>query len=372
MDIWRVSPEGGSPERLTRHNTDVAYPTPIDSSTLLYVAHDEDGSGPWLWALDVERKLTRRVSFGVEKYTSVSATPDGNHLVATVSNPNASLWSAPILPDRVAEETDVKPFVVRTAQSSAPRFGAGSLFYLSSLGAGDGVWRFDNGQSVEIWKGTDGSVLAPPDVSRDGRNVAIVLRRDGKLRLHVLSAEGGVLRALADSIDVRGAASWSPDGKWIVVRGNEEGSSGLFKVPTDGGKPIRLTTGVALNPVWSPEGNNIIAYAGKNVSAYAPLLAIRPDGTPVRLPPIQLRRDGERIRFTPDGKAMIYMQGELRAQNFWRLDLTTMTARPLTQLKQRDTMRTFDVTPDGKQIVFDRLRDNSDIVLIDRQRSASR
>jgi hypothetical protein len=25
----------------------------------------------------------------------------------------------------------------------------------------------------------------------------------------------------------------------------------------------------------------------------------------------------------------------------------------------------FDVTPDGKQIVFDRLRDNSDIVLID-------
>jgi hypothetical protein len=29
-------------------------------------------------------------------------------------------------------------------------------------------------------------------------------------------------------------------------------------------------------------------------------------------------------------------------------------------------MGTFDITPDGKQIVFDRLRDNSDIVLIDR------
>jgi hypothetical protein len=26
-------------------------------------------------------------------------------------------------------------------------------------------------------------------------------------------------------------------------------------------------------------------------------------------------------------------------------------------------MRTFDITPDGKQIVFDRLRENSDIVL---------
>ena len=28
-------------------------------------------------------------------------------------------------------------------------------------------------------------------------------------------------------------------------------------------------------------------------------------------------------------------------------------------------MRTFDITPDGNRIVFDRLRENSDIVLID-------
>lgn len=66
------------------------------------------------------------------------------------------------------------------------------------------------------------------------------------------------------------------------------------------------------------------------------------------------------------------MQGELRAQNFWRLDLTTMSTRQLTQLTYRDTMRTFDVTRDGKRIVFDRLRDNSDIVLIDRQTPAPR
>jgi hypothetical protein len=30
-----------------------------------------------------------------------------------------------------------------------------------------------------------------------------------------------------------------------------------------------------------------------------------------------------------------------------------------------EAMRTFDITPDGKQIVFDRERENSDIVLID-------
>src|SRR4029450_3556734 len=154
----------------------------------------------------------------------------------------------------------------------------------SSLGAGDGVWRFDNGQSTEIWKGVDGSVLAPPEASSDGQDVALVLRRGGGLRLDVLSAEGGEIRALTDSIDVRGGASWSPDGKWIVVRGVEEGRPGLFKVPVDGGKPIRLTTGVASHPVWSPDGN-LIVYAGPNVSAYEPLLAIRPDGATVQMPP---------------------------------------------------------------------------------------
>ena len=59
------------------------------------------------------------------------------------------------------------------------------------------------------------------------------------------------------------------------------------------------------------------------------------------------------------------MQGVVRAQDFWLLDLSSMKTRQLTRLQQRDSMRTFDVTPDGKRIVFDRLRDNSDIVLID-------
>ncbi len=59
------------------------------------------------------------------------------------------------------------------------------------------------------------------------------------------------------------------------------------------------------------------------------------------------------------------MQGIVPRQDLWMLDLTSRKTRQLTRFNSPATMQTFDVTPDGKQIVFDRLRDNSDIVLID-------
>jgi hypothetical protein len=44
--------------------------------------------------------------------------------------------------------------------------------------------------------------------------------------------------------------------------------------------------------------------------------------------------------------------------------VATKKSRQLVNSDGRLT-RAFDITPDGKQIVFDRLRENSDIVLID-------
>jgi len=362
MDLWRIAATGGAPERLTQHRSDVGYPAPIDNRTILYVARDQDGSGPWLWALDVERKLTRRVSFGLEKYTSVAANTDGRRLVATVANPSASLWSVSIL-DRPAEEHDVKPFPLPSVNAMAPRFGAASLFYLSSRGAGDGLWRYQDGQALEIWKGADGPLLEPPAVSPDGRRVTIVLRQSGKLRLHVVSADGAEIQPIADTLDVEGAACWSPDGKWIVTGGNDAVGAGLFKIPVEGGAPLRLVTGRALDPVWSPDGS-LIVYAGPEVGGDKPLLAVNPDGTKVELPAIRVSAWGERVRFLPHGKALVYMQRE-PTQDFGLLDLVTKKTRQLTHLHNSAAMRTFDVTPDGRSIVFDRLRENSDIVLID-------
>jgi Tol biopolymer transport system component len=363
MNIWRIAPSGGSMEQMTRLGTDIRYPIPIDAHTILFVAPDRDGSGPWLWTLDVENKTFKRASFGLERYTSISGSADARRLVVTISNPTANLWSVPIL-DRVAEEADVTRFELPNVRALAPRFAQKSLFYLSSTGGGDGLWRYEDGQAAEIWKGADGPLLEAPAPSPDATRAVIVLRRAGKRQLHVVSADGAEVQRIAEEVDADGAAAWSPDGRSIVTGGADANGKGLFKVPVAGGAAVRIVKGLAINPVWSLDGNTIV-YAGPNVGPDAPLRAVTPDGDTIDLPTIQIPFAGERVRFLPDGTGVVYMQGVYR-QDFWLLDLRTKKTRQLTRLSNTGALRTFDVTPDGKRIVFDRSRENSDIVLIDR------
>jgi Tol biopolymer transport system component/tRNA A-37 threonylcarbamoyl transferase component Bud32 len=365
MDIWRIRPSGGTPERLTNQNSDIRYLARLDDRTILYVSPDQNGAGPWLWALDTERKVSRRISSGLEVYTSVDASADGRRLAVTVSNPTANLWSFPIL-DRRVEEKDVKPYSLPSVRAYAPRFGGASLFYLSSRGGGDGLWRYDGRQATEIWRGADGALFEPPAVSLDGRRVAIILRKQGRRTLNALSADGGDVRPLAPAIDVTSAPSWSPDGKWIVAGGGVAGKGpGLFKIPLEGGDPQRLADGTATNPVWSPDGS-VIVYTGPVVSLTGPLLIVRPDGTPVDTPAIRLRVGSEHYRFVPGRRELVYVPTTSQgvSENFWLLDLATKKTRQLANFDSHAT-RTFDITPDGKQLVFDRLRENSVIVLVD-------
>jgi Tol biopolymer transport system component len=364
MDLWRVRPTGGDPERLTRHNNDVRFPAPIDNRTVLYVTKAEDGSGPYLYAVDVERRQSHRVSFGLEQYTSVNASADGRRVVASVSNPSASLFTVPILNDRVAEESDVKPFPVPNVRALVPRFGPEAVFYLSSLGGGDGLWRFAKGEAAEIWKGADGPLLEPPAVSTDGHQVAFNLRRRGRITLHVMNVEGGGIRPLTESLDVRDVGSWSADGQWIAIGGNDGKGAGLFKVPVAGGAPVRLTDKPGFKPVWSPDGR-LIVYSGPVVGREQTVFGVSANGGAMPLPDIKVRFEGERYRFLPSGKGLVYMQGLQRQQDFWLLDLATQKSHLLTRLHNTAAMRTFDVSPDGKQIVFDRITENSDVVLID-------
>jgi Tol biopolymer transport system component len=161
---------------------------------------------------------------------------------------------------------------------------------------------------MEIWKGSAGPLFEPAAVSPDGQKAAVVVRRGVKQRLRVLAADGSDLGLLAEAIDVRGSGAWSPDGKWVVIGGNDGNGDGLFKIPADGATPERLVTGFASNPVSSPDGM-LIVYSGPQLAGVAPIRAVRPDGNTVDLPAMQVAPGGERFRFLPNGSGLVFMPG---------------------------------------------------------------
>ena len=362
MDVWRIRPSGGEPERMTRLGTAASFLTALDATTWLFVARSANRAGPWLWAFGETAGIPRRVSSGLEQYTSVSASRDGRRIVATWSNTTIGLWRAP-LRDGQVDETEVRQYDLPTAQASTPRFGRDSLFYLSTGTVGAGLFRHQAGASpIQIWNGADGALSEAPAISPDGQQLALVLRQNGAQQLTVMAADGTGRRRVAHAIEVRGAPDWSPDGSFLLVGGTDTQGAALFKVPLDGAAPQRIVEGDAVNPVVSADGG-VVVFGSTIIRGVAPLRAVRLDGTEVPLPPLRARPGS--YRFTRTGRTLIYLPTPT-SPDFWSLDFATGTTRQLTRFADLGRLRMFDISADGKWILFDRSTEQSDVVLITR------
>jgi hypothetical protein len=107
-------------------------------------------------------------------------------------------------------------------------------------------------------------------------------------------------------------------------------------------------------------------YGEHHGGAFLKLRGVTPDGHPWPIPEMRVLYGGDRYRFLPNGKQLVVMLGKsFWSEEFWTFDLDSGRLRQLTNLQKRFWVKSFDVSPDGKQVLFDRYSDKSDIVLID-------
>jgi Tol biopolymer transport system component len=238
------------------------------------------------------------------------------------------------------------------------------MLYLSSKGGVDGIWKVADGAAVELWNGSFGRVLEGPAISPDGSRIAFTAQKGGRNKLYFMSANGGAAKELADTLSIRGAPAWAPSGEWITVAADAGKGPGLFNVPLDGSTPVELVHGPSANPVWAPDGR-LVVYSGAEVGTHFPLKAVTAEGNPHPLPEILLSRGATRFSFLPGRPVLIVLKGEIWHKNFWSLDLTTGTERQLTNFNRDYLVSDFDVSPDGREIVFGRLKENSNVILIE-------
>ncbi|ABC82669.1 PD40 domain-containing protein [Anaeromyxobacter dehalogenans] len=365
LDLWRIRADGSSaPERLTHHDGVVSHPVFVDARMLLYLATDADGSGPWLHALDVEDGVARRVGTGAERYTSLAASADGRRLVLTQASPKRTLWRVALGPDR-ADLAGARPIPLTTGTGGSPRLGPGYLVYVSAKGAGDGLWKLQDGASTELWSQPGARIAGAPAVRRDGRRIAFWTREGGRTRLRVVDADGTGGRVVTDALQLSGAPAWMPDGASLAVGAIVNGAPRLFRVPLEGGAPAPLVAEPSADPAWSPAGD-LFAFTGADVGTTFPLKAVNADGSAHRMPPLTLTRGERHVAFLPGGRSIAVLRGEIRRKHLAAVDLASGASRPLIVLPPDFDVRDFDVSPDGRELVLEQVQERSDLVLVER------
>jgi Tol biopolymer transport system component len=366
LDIWRIRPTGGAPERITSHDSRVTHPVFIDARTLLYLAREADGSGPWIYAIDVDRRHPHRVGFGLERYASLAASADGRRLVATVTTQQNALWRLPLAGTPVDTSTALR-LSLSTGSGSSPRLGSGYLLYVSSKGGSDTIWKLQGEAAAEIWSATDQRIVGAPAISRDASRIAFSTRRNRVASLYVANANGTDVRIVTQALELQGTPAWAPDGESISVAAIVDGTSRLLSVPLDGRAPSLLVKEHASEPVWAPDGRFLL-YSGPDVGTTFAVKAVTADGRAHPLPPLTFSRGERHLAFLPGGREVVVLRGELGHKDLWVIDLASGAERQLTHFNREFNVRDFDISPDGREAVLEEVHEASDIALIERPR----
>jgi Tol biopolymer transport system component len=194
-------------------------------------------------------------------------------------------------------------------------------------------------------------------VSPDGRSVLFAghyVKVPGEKGLFTIPIEGGKPVRLPGSLPVDADPCWSPDGRNIAYVRFEEGwgddpsTFNVFVLPSEGGEPRAITTAednVHMGAVrWSPDGE-LIAFLGRDKT----LRVVPVNGGPSRLLAADLDSGlwHQGISWSPDGQALAYATGS----TLWRIPRDGGEPKKIeTGLNAR--IGRVDWSPDGESIAF--------------------
>jgi Tol biopolymer transport system component len=364
LDIWRIKPTGGTLERITSQNGRVSHPVFLNRDTLMYLGSDSDGSGPWLYSIDVDHRIPHRLTFGPDRYTSLAATADGKRLVVTRASPKRTLWRM-----QIGDRSDALLPPVRIALTPAstfsPRLGPDYLIFVSSAGSSESIWKRANGTDTELWRGDGAQVIGSPSISPDGRQIAFSIRRRLQTLLYVMQSEGTSARVVTDSLELRGSPAWTPDGRAVTSAANDRGVPHLFQIPIDGGPPTVLLRDDSIDPAWQPSGRFLV-YSGPDIGTAFSVKAMNPDGSAHSLAGFTtLTRGARHLKFLSGAGGLAFLRGEIEHKDLWLMDPETGAERQLTNLPADFNIRDFDISPDGREVILERVQERSDIMLLD-------
>jgi len=316
--VWLLGVDGSS-RAITNDLSDYGYTDLNDDSSAIVTVQTQTLSNIWVGTKgDVSRQT--QITSGLGRYFDLSWAPDNKIVYASDAS------------------------------------GSADIFEVAANG----------GEVRQLTSGMNRNYA--PTVSPDNRFIAFHSNRSGIFQIWRMDRDGSNPVQLTTGNSESNWPRFSGDGRWVFYEHFESGVSGtLWKVPVEGGTPIKVAEGFSIRPVVSPDGKWLGFWRndGKPESHWQLTQMSLETGKVVSThevaPTVHVQWDTQ-LRWTPDSKSLVYIDTRGGIENLWTQSIDGGPPKQLTNFNENKIFA-FDWSHDGS-LVTSRGVLTSDVVLI--------
>jgi serine/threonine protein kinase len=341
-----------------------SYAWLADGSGLLATVYDRE-QPPQVWFVPAGNTEGVKVTSEVSAYHGVRPTADSHSFTAVRDVTDANIYLHNLEDGKQRALTSgfgnwvggngVKWLNENEVLFSSQENGTGTFYAVDVHG---GTPRRLN-RNLPMW-----NLVVSPDRSR----IAFVSDKTDANEIWIADANGANPRQLTHHGNARWP-SFTPDNKSIVYQRYGE-LQHTFRVPIDGGEPVRVSERPTNRPSVSPDGKWILCRLRSPSSGTTP-------GTPLwRTAIVPLDGKGApryfamptsggppAMQWHPRGGSFLLVDYVGGVANIWQQDLDGSAPRQITKFESGEIF-SFDLAPDGKRMVITRAWSTRDAVLI--------
>jgi Tol biopolymer transport system component/DNA-binding winged helix-turn-helix (wHTH) protein len=246
---------------------------------------------------------------------SLGVTKDGA-ILAVTGNRSTQIWTM----DADGDQTTAFQISKGVADGRAGLcpLPDGRIGYITRTGEDLNILVSNSDGSNPKQLATGSPIVEELRVDPNGRSFVFSSIVDGKSHLFRIDPDGGDLRQLTFGEGSEVDSTISPDGKNVVF-GSYLGKvdpprAALFRIPSEGGEPVQVSSTECATPSYSPDGSMISCIAAKSEA----VIVSASDGSEIKrfqLPSNATTNFG--TGWAPDGTGLALIINEKEASNIW-------------------------------------------------------
>jgi len=267
LEVFRMPATGGSPTQLTFDHADIQGIAWTPDSQNLIFSSSRQGS-PSLWRISAQGGVPERLPLAGSAWAMRPAiSRNGKRLAYTSVSYTAAILKTTLTPDhKVAGPFE--HFITSTGLEEGPQYSPDGkrLVFQSTRTGYHEIWRADaDGSNPVQLTHFSKNLTGTPRWSPDSHWITFDSRPGNHPQIFVINAEGGQPRQITQGDSDNAVPSWSVDGKWIYFASNRGGSWQVWRVTPEGGPPSQVTKNGGFAALPSLDGKFLYYAKGRDL-----------------------------------------------------------------------------------------------------------